>query len=147
MRRDRCMHTFPQPTRRTSIVNSHSITCGTMPREIVTVQLGQCGNQSGHLFTYDMSQKSLMTVYRVQWARYFGNAYVRNMASTRKVSLKNGPQKVETGRTCSFTRLMTNITFHGLSWLISSHGCVSFMFAYLLFELAVVADWDSDGNR
>lgn len=60
------------------------------------------------------------------------------MVSARKVSLKNGPRREETGRTCSFIRLMTSIIFRVLSWWISSHGCVCLVFVHLLIEEAVV---------
>lgn len=49
----------------------------TMPREIVTVQLGQCGNQSGFLFDVLGSLKPLSEA-TMKWGPFTGNVCVQS---------------------------------------------------------------------
>lgn len=94
-----------------------------MPREIVTVQLGQCGNQSAGLCAswkaYKKSDKP-----NLKWVLSIGRGSVLNTAFRRRASWRIGPLKVVTARTCSSIRQTTNIIYLAPSWWISNLGYV-----------------------
>jgi len=80
-----------------------------MPREIITIQIGQCGNQS----------KSFL----IKLALSFGNSSANNMASVQMASYRNIPPIImesKIGKMSSFIKLMTIIIFRALSWSIFS---------------------------
>ena len=75
-----------------------------MPREIITIQIGQCGNQSKHSTT--QSEPS------------FGSSFARNMASVPPESSSNTlpTTKSRIERMSSSTRQTMTTTFPGPSW-------------------------------
>jgi len=78
-----------------------------MPREIVTVQLGQCGNQS---MVFMKGWNALIdTIFK--WVLSFGNVSVPNTELARTEFLRSGQQKGAIVKTSSFIKQMTNITF------------------------------------
>jgi hypothetical protein len=89
-----------------------------MPREIVTVQLGQCGNQGEHLDT--LTSAHSYPAAGKKWALYTGNVSVQNTGSAKKASSRSGRPKAATAKTYSSTRLMTSIIFHAPSSSISN---------------------------
>jgi len=89
-----------------------------MPREIVTVQLGQCGNQSAPPFY----RTNLFSYPDAQWVLFIGNDCVQNTGLTVKVYSKTGQQRVETVKTCFSIRRTTNITYLAQSSLILNPG-------------------------
>lgn len=82
-----------------------------MPREIVTVQLGQCGNQSAGSTSHAQHHPDLCS----KWVPYTGRGYVLSTALTRRAFSKIGPPKAVTGKMSSFTRRTMSTIFLELS--------------------------------
>ena len=92
-----------------------------MPREIITLQLGQCGNQgetaSRKVYVY-------INATFFKWAPHSGNDYAQNMASIRMGFLRSGRQTKVIERTCFSIRLTMNFMSLDLSSSISNLECV-----------------------
>lgn len=75
-----------------------------MPREIITLQIGQCGNQSNH-------------PYHRQSAASFGNNFVKSTVSVHQASWRSmlSVTRSRTARMCSSTRLTMTTTCPGPS--------------------------------
>ena len=92
-----------------------------MPREIITLQLGQCGNQG---------ETTLRMVYVCinatwfKWAPHSGNDYAQNMASIRMGFSRSGRRTKVIERTCFFIRLTMSFMSLDLSSSIWNLGCV-----------------------
>jgi transketolase C-terminal domain/subunit len=85
-----------------------------MPREIVTVQLGQCGNQSVSAEEHNVRE---CLIEHIKWVLSTGSASALNTVSTKKAFLKTGQLKVEIAKTYSFTKRTTNTTYPEQFWL------------------------------
>jgi len=92
-----------------------------MPREIITLQVGQCGNQSNS----KRERELLMVGSRIVTKHHFllfvvileklawnsGNNSAPSMGSTKKACWKNSLPAMMTGKMCFSIKLMMSITF------------------------------------
>ena len=75
-----------------------------MPREIITLQVGQCGNQSNALL-------EIINLPYLQSETNSGSRSARSMESTLKESWKSMPLWVMIGKMFSSIKMTTSITF------------------------------------
>lgn len=80
-----------------------------MPCEMITLQLGQCGNQSSTFGTNFKVISNILFIF--QSDLNFGNAFVPSTELIRRAYWKTSPQKVLTGKMFSSTKPMMSTTF------------------------------------
>ena len=88
-----------------------------MPREIITLQVGQCGNQSKYI-----QRLFVDTRCAVQLVMSSGSSCVWSMESVRREYCRSMQHRVMIGKMYSSIRRMMSIIYRELCLLIQSQG-------------------------
>ena len=93
-------------SRRVTVLHCNSVSHGyanvtrrgliNMPREIITIQLGQCGNQ-GKTMSRKVYYVYISNTAWSKWASHSGNDYAQNMAASIRTEFLGGQTEVIEG--------------------------------------------------